>query len=233
MHPGHTMNSLHDLGGMHGFGEVWTSPEGVAFHSDAERRVFRLMMGLMMGGWCDTDGFRAAVEGLPAVVYAKECFPVNYFAGMEQQLEERGLLLPGDLETWMAGQKPPRRVDAPPAIMAPREETPLPSLFRVGDRVRIINTNPQGHTRLPRYLRGHIGTITAERGIFDFPDALAARQGRRPQPVYTVEFFAREVWGEHAAANDRLSAEIFQDYIDVVVSNATDGSAANEVVVRG
>ncbi|HTZ81096.1 MAG TPA: nitrile hydratase subunit beta, partial [Stellaceae bacterium] len=69
------MSTLHDLGGMHGFGKVWTTPEGTAFHSDAERRVFRLMMGLMAGGWCDTDGFRAAVEGLPVRIYARECFP--------------------------------------------------------------------------------------------------------------------------------------------------------------
>jgi nitrile hydratase subunit beta len=212
------VNSLHDLGGMHGFGPVWTSPEGVAFHSDAERRVFRLMMGLMMSGWSDTDGFRAAVEALPAVTYLRECFPVNYFAGMEKQLEERGLLLPGDLEAWLAGAQPPVRLTAPPAIIVEREEQPLASRFRTGDVVRIRNINPEGHTRLPRYLRGHVGTIIAERGIFDFPDAMAARTGRRPQPVYTVEFSARELWGERAGDNDRLSAEMFQDYIDTVVS---------------
>ena len=97
------MSSLHNLGGMRGFGPVWTVPEGTAFYTDAERRVFRLMMGLMAGGWCDTDGFRAEVEGLPARTYARECFPMNYFLGMEKQLAERGLLQPGDLEAWMQG----------------------------------------------------------------------------------------------------------------------------------
>jgi nitrile hydratase len=67
---------------------------------------------------------------------------------------------------------------------------------------------------LPNYLRGQIGTITAERGLTDLPDALAARTARRPQPVYTVEFLAREVWGDAAAGDDRVSAEIFQDYIE-------------------
>ncbi|MDB5396916.1 MAG: nthB [Rhodospirillales bacterium] len=208
------MNSLHDLGGMHGFGPVWKTPEGVAFHSDAEQRVFRLMMGLMAGGWCDTDGFRADVESLPLQVYARECFPANYLAGMEKQLERRGLLMPGDLEAWMAGIKLGPRATVPPAIMGERQEVPLPSLFRTGDIVRIRSINPEGHTRLPRYLRGQVGTITAQRGIFDFPDALAARTGRRPQPVYTVEFRATDVWGPEAAANDRLSAEMFQDYIE-------------------
>jgi hypothetical protein len=43
---------------------------------------------------------------------------------------------------------------------------------------------------------------------------MAARVGRKPQPVYTVEFLARDVWGDRAVADDRLSAEIFQDYIE-------------------
>lgn len=211
------MSSLHNLGGMRGFGPVWTVPEGTAFYSDAERRVFRLMMGLMAGGWCDTDGFRAEVEGLPARTYARECFPMNYFLGMEKQLAERGLLQPGDLEAWMRGVKPAGHPATPPPIMADGSEPPAPARFRVGDRVKIRSVDIQGHNRLPNYLRGQVGTLTAERGLTELPDALAARAGRKPQPVYTVEFLARDVWGDDAAGGDRLSAEIFQDYIDAAV----------------
>jgi nitrile hydratase subunit beta len=211
------VSSIHNLGGIQGFGPVRTEPEGTAFQTDAERRVFRLMMGLMAGGWCDTDGFRAAVEGLPVRTYARECFPVNYFLGMEQQLAERGLILPGDLEAWTQGVKPAARPTAPPPIMADGSEPPEPARFHVGDRVKIRAGNLEGHNRLPNYLRGQVGTITAERGLSDLPDALAARAGRRPQPVYTVEFRARDVWGDHAAAGDQLSAEIFQDYIEMAV----------------
>jgi nitrile hydratase subunit beta len=211
------MSSLHNLGGMQGFGPVWTVPEGTAFYSDAERRVFRLMMGLMAGGWCDTDGFRAEVEGLPVQTYARECFPVNYFLGMEKQLQERGLIQPGDLEAWIKGVKPTERPATPPRIMANGSEPPAPALFRVGDEVKIRSFDTQGHNRLPNYLRGQTGTITAERGLTDLPDALAARAGRKPQPVYTVEFLARDVWGDPTASDDRLSAEIFQDYIEAAV----------------
>jgi nitrile hydratase len=203
---------------MRGFGRVWTTPEGTAFHTEAERRVFRLMMGLMAGGWCDTDGFRAAVESLPVRTYARECFPVNYFMGMEKQLAERSLIKPGELEAWMNGAKPANRPDKPPPVIEAGEETPLPSLFKVGDMVRLRNVNPEGHTRLPGYLRGRVGMVTADRGISNFPDTMAARTGRRPQPVYTVEFTAREVWGDGAGADDRLSAEIFQDYVETVVT---------------
>jgi nitrile hydratase len=208
------VNSLHDLGGMHGFGKVWTMAERPAFHSDAERRVFRIMMGLVNAGWCDVDGFREAVESLPLTVYARECYPMNYFLGIETLLAERGVLLPGDLEAWMQGVKGKDWPATPPAIMEERGEAPLPALFKVGDTVTLRSINQEGHTRLPRYLRGQTGTITAERGVSDFPDTLAARAGRRPQPVYTVEFGAQDVWGESASASDRLSAEVFQDYIE-------------------
>jgi nitrile hydratase beta subunit len=208
------MSSLHNLGGMQGFGPVWTTEEGTTFYTDDERRVFRLMMGLMAGGWGDTDGFRAAVESLPVRTYARECFPVNYFLGMERQLAERGLIQPGDLEAWMKGVKPADRPNKPPPIMQAGSELPEPARFHVGDRVKIGTVDRQGHNRLPNYLRGQIGAITAERGLSDLPDALAAREGRRPQPVYTVEFLAREVWGRPTAGDDRLSAEIFQDYIE-------------------
>jgi nitrile hydratase len=207
------MSSLHNLGGMQGFGAVWTVPEGEAFHSEDDRRVFGLMMGLMAAGWCDTDGFRDAVETLPARTYARECFPMNYFLGMEKQLAERALIRPGDLELWMRGVKPAGRPATPPRIVPADSEPPEPTRFRLGDRVRIGTIDRQHHNRLPNYLRGQVGTITAERGLVDFPDALAAREGRRPQPVYTVEFLAREVWGNAAAGDDRISAEIFQAYI--------------------
>jgi len=208
------MSSLHNLGGMQGFGPVWTTEEGTAFHTEDERRVFGMMMGLMAAGWGDTDGFRDAVETLQPRIYARECFPMNYFLGLEKQLAERGLVLPGDLEAWMQGAKPEGRPAAPPVIVPTESEPPEPARFAVGDRVKVATIDRQGHNRLPGYLRGQVGTITADRGHVDFPDALATREGRRPHPVYTVEFLAREVWGNPAAGDDRISAEIFQAYIE-------------------
>jgi len=208
------VSRLNDLGGMEGFGPAWAEPEGRAFHSEDDRRVFGMMMGLMAAGWCDTDGFRDAVETLPVRTYARECFPMNYFLGMEKQLAERGLVQPGDLEAWMKGGKPQGRPVAPPRIVPADSEPPEPARFKIGDRVRIVAIDRQGHNRLPGYLRGQVGTITADRGQVDLPDALAARESRRPQPVYTVEFLARELWGNPETGGDRISAEIFQAYIE-------------------
>jgi nitrile hydratase len=82
--------------------------------------------------------------------------------------------------------------------------------------VRARNINPVGHTRLPRYLRGHRGTILADQGVFDFQDTDADGYAlpSRPQHVYTVTFTARELWGESANARDTVHAELWEDYIE-------------------
>jgi nitrile hydratase len=88
--------------------------------------------------------------------------------------------------------------------------------FKVGQRVRARNINPVGHTRLPRYLRGHRGTIAADHGVFDFQDTDAEGYTLpdRPQHVYTVGFSARELWGEAAHARDTIHAELWEDYLE-------------------
>jgi nitrile hydratase beta subunit len=213
------VNSLHDLGGMSGFGDVRPTPQdGPAFHSDSERRIFGVAMALVISRWCDADGFRFAIESLPAEFYVRECFPANWLAGLETQLRETGLLPAGFLDAVMRGARPPLpSPGAPPSLIPDREETPTPGRFRVGDCVRVRNMNPTGHTRLPRYLRGQAGTVIAERGTFDFPDCLAARTARRPQALYTVAFSARAIWGEQAGPNDSLTADLYDDYIQEIM----------------
>ena len=58
--------------------------------------------------------------------------------------------------------------------------------------------HPRGHTRLPRYARGKRGVIHRCHGIHVFPDTHAHGQGEQPQPLYSVRFDARELWGEAA-----------------------------------
>jgi nitrile hydratase len=88
--------------------------------------------------------------------------------------------------------------------------------FNVGQRVRARNINPVGHTRLPRYMRGHRGTIVTDHGVFDFQDTDGEGYTLpdRPQHVYTVRFTARELWGEAANPRDIVHAELWEDYLE-------------------
>jgi nitrile hydratase beta subunit len=86
--------------------------------------------------------------------------------------------------------------------------------FRAGDRVRVRNINPQTHTRLPAYVRGKLGTIEEDYGVFVFPDTHAHGNGEKPQHCYSVRFTARELWGGAASERDTLRVDLFDDYMD-------------------
>jgi nitrile hydratase len=89
-----------------------------------------------------------------------------------------------------------------------------PQRFQVGDRVRARNMHPTGHTRLPRYVRGHTGTITHVHGVHVLPDANATGRGEDPQWLYTVRFGARELWGEAADPACSVSVDAWESYLE-------------------
>jgi nitrile hydratase len=87
--------------------------------------------------------------------------------------------------------------------------------FRVGDRVRVRNYNPETHTRLPGYIRGKRGIVEIDHGVFAFPDTHAHGLGEKPQHCYSVRFTASELWGPSASPRDTLRVDVFDDYMDL------------------
>jgi nitrile hydratase len=55
------MDGIHDLGGFQGFGSVDVEVDEPLFHSERERRIFRLSMGAMLSGHLEGK-LRHAVE---------------------------------------------------------------------------------------------------------------------------------------------------------------------------
>ncbi len=86
--------------------------------------------------------------------------------------------------------------------------------FGVGDTVRAININPIGHTRLPRYIRGKVGTVARDHGVFAFPDTSVSGVHSDPQHVYSVRFEGEELWGADANANSSLYIDMFDTYLE-------------------
>jgi nitrile hydratase len=97
-----------------------------------------------------------------------------------------------------------------------RGENTQPAKFREGDRVRAKVMHPQTYTRLPRYVRGKIGTIIKDHGVYVFPDTLGERIGTNPQHVYSVRFAARELWGTTVAENDALFIDLFDEHLEPI-----------------
>ncbi len=76
--------------------------------------------------------------------------------------------------------------------------------FAAGDRVRTARADPPHHCRLPRYARGAFGTIVETQGRHPLPDDRAQGLPAEHEPVYTVRFAARELFGDgdHAVTVD-------------------------------
>jgi nitrile hydratase len=184
------VNGVHDMGGMHGFGPVESEPNEPVFHSDWEGRV-RGMFQHTVRRYYNLDEFRHAIELMPPAAY------------LEAGYYERWL---HSIETLM--REPRERKDqAGPAPTAP-------SRFQLGERVRARNIHPAGHTRLPRYVRGKVGTVVFVTGPFLLPDANAHGRHDVWEHVYPVRFTARELWGEDASERDSVSVDLWESYLE-------------------
>lgn len=110
-------------------------------------------------------------------------------------------------------------VDAGLARGAPTaREARQPARFAVGDRVVARNMHPIGHTRLPRYVRGHAGTVALVHGVHVFADRHATKPvapfDEDPQWLYTVVFDAQELWGPQADGSARISVDAWETYLE-------------------
>jgi len=219
------MNGGQDLGGMHGFGPVAPEADEPRFHAPWEKRVFGLAMALGLSGTWNLDASRSAREALPPGEYLTSSYYAIWLKALEHQVQRHGLVMPEELSTGRAS------VPAAPVkrVLRGEEVAPLfargfPSdrsvpdraRFSPGDRVRARTINPVGHTRLPRYVRGHIGTIETVHGGFVFPDTNAQLAGEAPQWLYTVRFSGRELWGDQAEPGHAVSVNAFESYLDPV-----------------
>jgi nitrile hydratase len=211
------------MGGMHGFGPVEPEPNEPTFHAAWERRAFALTVAMGATGEWNLDQSRFARESLPPAEYLAKTYYQIWFAGLERQLQARGLVDADEIAAARAlhAPKPVKRTLAAadvaktlgrggPTVRDPK----TPALFKVGDRVRARQINPATHTRLPRYVRGHEGIIERVHGCHVFPDSNAQGLGENPQWLYAVRFEARDLWGPDADASAKVSVDAFEPYLE-------------------
>jgi len=213
-------NSVHDMGGMHGFGPVEAEPNEPLFHAAWEARVRALQRAMGATGVWTIDGFRAAQELLPPLTYLSSSYYERWFRALERQVVRHGLVGEDEIAAGRMlrpGIRLNRRLtlDDAKANRSGRYDRPAsgPARFKVGDSVRARNINPTTHTRLPRYARGKLGAVEAVRGCHVYPDTSAVGAGENPQWLYTVAFAARELWGDEADPAVKVSIEAFEPYL--------------------
>jgi nitrile hydratase len=216
------MNGVHDMGGMHGFGPVKEEPDEPVFHADWEGRTFAMSMVMRAAGLWNIDMSRAAQEMLPPHIYLASSYYDRWSRGLEQLLLKHGLVTTEEIKAGHAlkSAKPVAPKLAPADLKkliarAPYDRpAPAPARFKPGERVRAKNINPPTHTRLPRYVRGHVGTVEAVRGCHVFPDSVVRGTGEDPHWLYTVIFDGRDLWGPEGDPTVKVSVEAWEPYLE-------------------
>lgn len=216
------MNGAHDCGGMMGFGPVVTEENEPVFHMSWEARMFALMSAVGdIGGWT-LDEDRAACESMHPGHYINSSYYEHWLNGIEILLQKHGLANAQEIALGVASS-PPKRVTPTlpegvwPTVTAPgsyERKVSGPPLFKPGDRVRARLINPRHHTRLPRYLRGHLGEIVHWHGAHVFPDSNAEGKGEDPRHLYTVRFRAADIRGKDT--RDMIHADLWEPYLEAL-----------------
>ena len=75
--------------------------------------------------------------------------------------------------------------------------------YHAGARVRVRTGDPDHHTRVPRYVRGHTGEV---------PDDSARCLDRpRVETCYAVRFSAFDLWG---SGDHTVTVDLWESYLD-------------------
>lgn len=199
--------------------------DGALYADEAAARSIAIVMKLFEQGhyawpeWVDKFSveisppghYRHSVEGAKAAeaVLSGDAKSINrnyaklWLAACEKLLLEKGLLTRPELDAKLA---------------ALRAENRSSDEFAVDDQVVVRDIEPVGHAHLPLFMRGKNGVVERRLGDFAFPEMPApdgttkARESSR-QPVYSVRFAARELWGPDAPGRDAMNFSIWHDYL--------------------
>jgi nitrile hydratase len=166
---------------------------------------------------------RFAREDRPPEEYLAKSYYQIWLAGLERLMLERQLIAPDEIEVGKSlhPAKPVARTLTRDGVAAmlhrggPTErDATRPARFTPGDRVRAKTIHPPTHTRLPHYVRGHIGIVERVLGCHVFPDSNATGAGEDPQWLYTVTFNGREMWGDGSDPDLKVSVDAWEPYLE-------------------
>jgi nitrile hydratase len=217
------MDGAHDMGGVAWSGPVRPEPNEPPFHDEWERRAFALTLAMAMPGGWNIDMSRFAREDRPPQDYLSKSYFEIWLAGLERLMLARNLVSPDEIEAGkpLHPAKPVAKTLTPEGVAGmlhrggPTErKATSPALFAVGDRLRAKMIHPPTHTRLPHYVRGHVGSVERVLGFHVFPDSNAIGAGENPQWLYTVTFDGRELWDKDSDPNLKVSVDAWEPYLE-------------------
>lgn len=198
----------------------WDEP---VFAESWESRAFALaiLSNRVSGGYLDS--FRHALERLDRAQYIDDGYYGRWLNAGELRLLDSAVLAHGAVDARARNlrgehvEEPPIPEPAKPDY-TPTAEGTLRSVdtapaFAVGQRVRAKDMSPSGHTRLPRYVRGHVGVVDIIQPAGVLPDTNAHFMGENPQYVYTVRFDSYELWGADVEPFT-VTVDMYESYLE-------------------
>jgi nitrile hydratase beta subunit len=210
------VDGIHDLGGMQGFGAVEVESDEPVFHHRWEGRTFALAgTALFTLPDLGTPGFRHAIERMDPAHYLGSSYYEHWLTGAATALVEAGVVNRDELEA-RAGPFP---LSQPATVTAEAVDTspPPPSpRFAIGDAVRVRDVHFGGHTRCPRYVRGHRGTIVRVDGAFPVPEIEVHCREKVPETTYGVRFTGTELWGDDSDPAASIFVDLYERYLEPV-----------------
>jgi len=210
------MNTIHDMGGMAGLGDLEYERNEPVFHEEWEGRVLGMISALGLFR-------RTELESIPAAAYLNMSYYERWLIMLENLLVVSGYVTRDEIDSGEMSASSNRRTPEltpeeaarrPFVLRRSERDIEISPRFAVGDAVRGRNMNPTTHTRMPRYTRGRMGFVERDRGVFDLPDNTELGLDPKPQHVYLVRFSAQELWGEDAPAGDSLYIDLWEDYLE-------------------
>ncbi len=217
------MNGAHDMGGSHGFGPVVAEENEPVFHARWEARALALTLAAGVGGRWNIDMSRFAREDTAPADYMSRSYYETWLYGLEKLIVQQGMVRSQEVADALDGGS--FEPVAEPRLTAERVEVAMTAgptnrididvspTYTVGQTVRARASAPRGHTRLPRYARGHVGVIDRDHGVFPFPDTNAHGAGPKPQHVYSVRFDAAELWGADGQGGS-VYVDLWDDHLE-------------------
>jgi nitrile hydratase len=225
------MTRIHDMGGRFGDGPLpREDDESRIFAKDWHGRALALTVAAGALGKWNIDASRHVKECLPPADYARFGYYEKWLAGLANLLVEHGIASPEEIAAGRSDAPAPddlvvRRLDAARVKAALRSGAPSARdrnddpAFAIGAQVQtstIVGNRTQngGHTRLPAYAAGRVGTVVLYHGAHVFPDSNAHFNGETPQHLYTVSFAAGDLWRHAESPHDEVRLDLWESYLE-------------------
>lgn len=210
------MDGIHDMGGMAGFGAINMEPNEPVFHHPWEGRAYAmniLAIGVLRA--YNTDEYRHALERMKPLDYLDASYYERVLTGVASLLLEKGIVTKEELTKDVEG----RYVLAQPNAIVKHDGKSMPSKprFNIGDRVVVKPSLTQGHTRVPRYVRGHEGEVLRVTPFFSYPDTAAHGLPFRKEATYHVLFQSSDLWHDDSLGDDTVVVDLWESYLESAV----------------